>query len=277
VRALQAAGERVAVTGDGVNDVPALQAADVGIAIGSRAVRSAREAAHIVLLDDDFGTLVRAIAEGRALAANLRRSFRYLVAVHVPLVVSAAVVPLLGWPLLFLPLHIVWLELLIHPTAMLVFQAGDRPASLAGDRAPAARAVLGAGDWIALGVSGVLLTAALLAGHARAATGAGDVAHARAMALAVLSFGSVAAMAALGGLRVGVGRVLGLLGVAGTAALVQLPASAAVHGLRPLHADDWALAAAAAVVAALPLGSGRLSGPRRSAPPPRPRPPGPGR
>ena len=60
-------------------------------AIGSRAVRSAREAAHIVLLDDDFGTIVRAIAEGRALAANLRRSFRYLVAVHVPLVVSAAV------------------------------------------------------------------------------------------------------------------------------------------------------------------------------------------
>ena len=122
VRALQAAGETVAVTGDGVNDVPALQAADIGIAMGERGTRSAREAAAIVLLDDNFRSIAGAIAEGRQLFANLRLAFHYLLVVHIPLVVTAALIPLLGYPLLYLPIHVVWLELVIHPTALLVFQ-----------------------------------------------------------------------------------------------------------------------------------------------------------
>ena len=90
VRALQRAGEIVAVTGDGVNDVPALQAADIGIAMGQRGTRSARDVAAIVLLDDNFRSLVRAMAEGRQLFTNLQLSFQYLLMVHVPLVVSAS-------------------------------------------------------------------------------------------------------------------------------------------------------------------------------------------
>src|SRR5262249_30249786 len=86
VRRLQAAGEIVAVTGDGVNDVPALQTADVGIAMGERATRSARGVAAIVLLDDNFRTIVRAMGEGRQLFENLRQSFMYLLMIHVPLV-----------------------------------------------------------------------------------------------------------------------------------------------------------------------------------------------
>ena len=132
VKALQGQGELVAVTGDGVNDVPALRLADVGVAMGERGTQSAREVAPVVLLDDNFRTIVAAVAEGRQLFRNLRLAFAYLLLVHLPLVIGAAAIPLMDLPLLFLPVHIVWLELVIHPTAMLAFQ--DLPA--AGPLAP---------------------------------------------------------------------------------------------------------------------------------------------
>ena len=107
VQTLQNNGEIVAVTGDGVNDVPALQAADIGIAMGQRGTRSAREVAAIVLLDDNFHSIVRAIAEGRQLFTNLQLSFQYLLMIHLPLVLTAAIIPLAGYPMLYLPVHIV--------------------------------------------------------------------------------------------------------------------------------------------------------------------------
>lgn len=123
VSALKKSGEIVAVTGDGINDVPALKAADVGIAMGERGTRGAKEVSSIILADDNFATIVRAIREGRQLFLNLKMSFEYLFLIHIPLVLTAALLPLIGYPLAYLPVHIVWLELIIHPTALLAFQS----------------------------------------------------------------------------------------------------------------------------------------------------------
>ena len=123
VKALRARGDVVAMTGDGINDAPALREADIGVALGRRGTAVAREAADLVLLDDNFATIVNAVRDGRRIFDNLGKAFGYVVAFHVPLVLAALVVPLLGVPLLLLPVHLIVLELIMHPTASIVFEA----------------------------------------------------------------------------------------------------------------------------------------------------------
>jgi Ca2+-transporting ATPase len=253
VRALQARGEIVAVTGDGVNDVPALQAADIGIAMGERGTRSAREVSAIVLLDDNFRTIVQAIAEGRQLFRNLQLSFQYILVIHIPLVITAALIPLAGYPLLYLPTHIVWLEMLIHPTALLVFQGLPSPDGLRPIERSRTVRFFSRSEWLLIIVVGALVTVLVTAGYVRSFE-AGDVNHGRAMALAVLTLSSAVLTAALSRLRTTASRMIVAATIGLSLVLTQVqPLATALH-LEPLHLDDWVIAAIGSLlVGVLPL------------------------
>lgn len=239
IEALQSFSEIVIVTGDGVNDVPALKQADIGIAMGLKGTQSAKEAAKMVLLDDDFSSIVAAISEGRQLFKNLQSSFKYLLLIHIPFILSACIIPLLGFPLLYEPIHIVLIELFIHPTSMLVFQ--DTPVNTSMTKA----AIHGnisffeTKDWVRILVIGAISTAIITLSYFFLLKQNNSVEHARAFAFALLAIASASFTIALTKCKTKIANIIILFTLLIIFCVIQTPILNSVFDVTPLHLNDW--------------------------------------
>jgi P-type Ca2+ transporter type 2C len=259
VQHLKRQRQTVAMTGDGINDGPALRAADIGVAMGQRGTEVAREAATMVLLDDNFSTIVAAVREGRRILVNVRRAFGYLVAFHIPILLAAIAAPVAGLPLLLEPVHLVWLELVVHPISSLAFEGDPAPSTIMR-QPPRARSapLIENRRLLVSALSGAGAFVAVWLAYSWAFSQGWPEPLARNAAFSGLILGQIGLVLAErseGRLRPGVGGnhlVPLLLGLAGLSTLVPyVPGAQAVLHLAPLSLTGWGLAATTAVAMGL--------------------------
>jgi Ca2+-transporting ATPase len=165
VNAFKSNGQIVAMTGDGVNDAPALKSADIGIAMGKRGADLAKEASDLVITDDNLEKITDAITQGRKIYSNFKKAIRYIISIHIPIILTASLPLVLGWkyPAVFTPIHIIFLELIMGPTCSVFYEREPVELNIMGNKPrPRAENIFSKNElWLSI-VQGLVISAGLL-------------------------------------------------------------------------------------------------------------------